>query len=170
MIIQLDNPSIREDVRAWLQQQQQARLHRLRVRWNSVNRGAAEARNQLLDEAAGCDFAVFFDDDVCPQPGCLDAYVEAFKQYPDEAGYAGPTFLPRQPHRLLPTSIHMSDVSFFWDAPVIQASSENPYVPWAVTANVAFKYTSCRFRAGFFPKTGEQNCATCRTSHGQKDC
>lgn len=51
--------------------------------------GAAATRNQLLDEAAACDYVIFLDDDVAPAPHCLDAYVSAFKAHPGEAGFAG---------------------------------------------------------------------------------
>jgi hypothetical protein len=34
-----------------------------------------------------------------------------------ENGFAGPTYLPRQPASLFPCAVHLSDVSFFWEAP-----------------------------------------------------
>ena len=43
---------------------------------------------------------------------------------------------------------HLSDVSFFWDAPLTMNR-----VPWSVTANVAFRNTTERFDLRF-PKTG----------------
>jgi hypothetical protein len=49
----------------------------------------AATRNQLLDEAAACDYIIFLDDDVAPAQHCLDAYVSAFKAHPHEAGFAG---------------------------------------------------------------------------------
>ena len=51
--------------------------------------GASHSRNRLLEEACGAHYAVFWDDDVEPQPGCLDAYVAAFKAHPDEVAFAG---------------------------------------------------------------------------------
>lgn len=55
----------------------------------SLLQGAAATRNALLDEACGADYVIFFDDDVMPQPGCLDAYVSAFKAFPGERAFAG---------------------------------------------------------------------------------
>jgi hypothetical protein len=37
---------------------------------------------------------------------------------PQVRGFAGPTYLPRRPHQQWPSAVHMSDVSFFWTAPV----------------------------------------------------
>ena len=59
-----------------------------------------------------------------------------------------------QPHRLLPSAIHMSDVSFFWEAPRTMACAWGGVVPWAVTANLAAKYSFARFGDGF-PLGGE---------------
>lgn len=150
VLIQVDNPEPSPEALAWLRVKQASRLHHLRVRLAATNGGAAAARNRLLDEALGCDLIVFFDDDVQPNPGCLDAYVAACQRWPQETGFAGPTVLPRAPTRLLPTAIHMSDVSFFWEAPATLGWS---HVPWAVTANMAVRQTVVRFRDGF-PKTG----------------
>ncbi|KAI3431713.1 hypothetical protein D9Q98_004757 [Chlorella vulgaris] len=150
-----------------LRELQRAHPDRLRIRVNSNNQasgtwgkwhvdGAAATRNALLDEAAACDVVVFYDDDVLPAPSCLDAYVAAFRAHPGEAGFAGPTYLPRRPSQLLATAIHMSDVSFFWEAP----GRLGEFVPWAVTANMAVAGgTPARFRPGF-PKTAScwQSC------------
>jgi hypothetical protein len=57
------------------------------------------------------------DDDVQPCPGWLAAYVAAFKAHPTAPAFAGPTYLLRRPAALLPCAVHLSDVSFFWEAP-----------------------------------------------------
>ncbi|KAI7842503.1 hypothetical protein COHA_003857 [Chlorella ohadii] len=125
-------------------------LPHLRVRVNGANKGASHSRNRLLEEACGAHYAVFWDDDVEPQPGCLDAYVAAFKAHPDEVAFAGPSVLPRLPDQLLPTAIHMSGVSFFWEAPAAMAPAWGGRVPWAVTANLAVKLSAAaRFKEGF---------------------
>ena len=152
MLVQVDNPSATEATLVWLREQQLRRLDSMRVRLASTNEGAAAARNRLLDEAWPCDLVIFWDDDVLPSPACVDAYVDACRAHPEAAGFAGPTFLPRCP-RLLPTAIHMSDVSFFWEAPLTLYDQGHTHVPWAVTANCAFRKTALRFREGF-PKTG----------------
>jgi len=54
--------------------------------------GAAGARNRLLEEAAPCDLVIFFDDDVAPAQGCVDAYVAACMDHwchPEEVAFAG---------------------------------------------------------------------------------
>jgi GT2 family glycosyltransferase len=33
-------------------------------------------------------YVIFLDDDVKPEPGCLDAYVRAFRQHPKVSGLA----------------------------------------------------------------------------------
>ena len=150
VFIQIDNPTPPPHIIQGLQQLQRTMLDKLRVRINDTNLGAAAARNKLLDEAGSCgaDYVIFFDDDILPGPNCVDEYVNAFLQHPHEVAFAGPTVLPPRPE-LLPTAILLSDVGFFWNAP----ERLQPYVPWAVTANVAVKYTDRRFGSGF-PKTG----------------
>ena len=49
----------------------------------------ASTRNRLLDEAWGAEYAVFWDDDIAPQLGCLDAYIASFKEHPTELAFAG---------------------------------------------------------------------------------
>ena len=151
VFIHVDNPTPPLELAEGLKQFQIAMPSALRLRKLNINLGAAEARNRLLDEAGVCgaDYVIFFDDDVEPSLGCIDAYVNAFLNSPDYLAFAGPTFLPPSPNEVLPTAILMSDVGFFWDAP----ASMQPHVPWAVTANMAVKYTNVRFR-DIFPKTG----------------
>lgn len=74
--------------------------------------GAAETRNRLLDEACGVDYVIFWDDDITPLPGCIDAYVESFKKHPEDAGFAGVQMpaclnklLPRTPHHPRPHTL-----------------------------------------------------------------
>ena len=33
--------------------------------------------------------------------------------------FAGPSYLPKKPSALWPSAVHMSDVSFFWEAPAL---------------------------------------------------
>ncbi|KAL4440415.1 hypothetical protein ABPG75_003416 [Micractinium tetrahymenae] len=151
MFVVVDNPGCSKAALAWLRSEQQRRLDGLRVRLSAANQGAAGARNALLDEAAACDLVVLFDDDVEPSPGAVAAYVQGYRDHPEAAGLAGPTYLERRPSELLPTAIHMSDVSFFWEAPA--SGLLGKHVPWAVSANMAVPYTGLRFRPGF-PRTG----------------
>lgn len=53
---------------------------------------------------------------------------------------AGPTFLPHGAE-VLPSAVHMSDVSFFWEAP---ANASFSRVPWAISANFAFRNSARR--------------------------
>ncbi|KAL0050914.1 hypothetical protein WJX82_009838 [Trebouxia sp. C0006] len=105
-------------------------------------------RNALL-EASAAQYVVFFYDDVEPSLGCLDAYVQAARQHPEAAGFAGPTCLPHGPG-LVAAAVQLSDVGFFWEAP---SSTVFPKVPWAVTANMMIKNTNLRFQ-DCYPKTG----------------
>lgn len=63
-------------------------MHRLRVRINESNLGASATRNAMLD-ASYADYVIFFDDDVIPAEGCLNAYVQAFRRHPLALGFAG---------------------------------------------------------------------------------
>jgi GT2 family glycosyltransferase len=53
-----------------------------------ANCGAAGTRNRLLDDSYG-ELCIMWDDDTEPLPGCVDAYVKAFRAHPDAAGFAG---------------------------------------------------------------------------------
>jgi hypothetical protein len=53
-----------------------------------INCGAASTRNLLLDDSYA-DYCIPWDDDVQPLPGCIDAYVRAFRAKPDAAAFAG---------------------------------------------------------------------------------
>ncbi|KAK9805992.1 hypothetical protein WJX73_001572 [Symbiochloris irregularis] len=124
--------------------------HKLRVRCNDTQLGAPANRNKLLD-ASFADYAICFDDDVVPDAGCIDAYVRAFRAHPDATGFAGPTHLPHD-GRMLSSAVHMSDVSFFWEAPGHPAF---PRVPWAISANFAFKTRDSELRfLPSYPMTG----------------
>ena len=151
LFFQVDNPEAPIEFIEGLKQLQLDMPDKARIRRNKTNNGAPGTRNQLLDECGswGIDYVIFFDDDVVPSRGCVDAYVKAFIKYHEDVSFAGPTYLPRLPSKVLPTAILMSDVGFFWDAP----ARIQPYVPWAVTANMAVKYSNVRFRE-LFPKTG----------------
>jgi glycosyltransferase involved in cell wall biosynthesis len=81
-ILVVDNPDLPPSLRHWIRTLQHRLLHRLRVRVHAVNLGASAARNRCLDESLA-DFIVFFDDDVVPAEGCLDAYVRAFLDHPE---------------------------------------------------------------------------------------
>lgn len=120
--------------------------HRLTIRINAANLGRSGARNALLD-GSGAECCVFFDDDVEPTPGCIDAYVRAFVANPTARCFAGPTYMPQAP-RLLPMAFRMSGAIEFWETP---GEWGGEAVPWAITANVAYKHSDVRFR---FPKKG----------------
>ena len=88
VLLQIDQPQIPTSTSTWLRQQQECKMHQLRVRQNSTNIGAGMTRNALLD-ASAADYVIFFDDDVQPSPGCIDAYVRAARTHPTAAGFAG---------------------------------------------------------------------------------
>ena len=88
ILIQIDQPQIPSSTAKWLSQQQETQMHRLRVRQNSTNIGAGMTRNALLD-ASAADYVLFFDDDVRPTAGCIDAYVRAARAHPTAVGFAG---------------------------------------------------------------------------------
>ncbi|GAB4813173.1 hypothetical protein N2152v2_000219 [Parachlorella kessleri] len=138
--LQVDNPSTPEAALHWLRRQQLNLGGKLRVRMNSTNLEPAAG-----DEAVGSDYIIFWDDDVIPTPSCIDAYVAAFLRHPDCQAFA----VKGQPHSLLPSAIHISDVSFFWEAPRTMAAAWGGVIPWAVTANMAAKYNLARFGDGF---------------------
>ena len=144
--IVIDDPNCPELVRSQLLCLQKKWLGRLRLRFNAVNLGASGTRNKCLEECQA-ECVIFLDDDVAPTPGLVRAYAAAFEKHPVERGFAGPTLLPRPP-TLAACGLHLSDVSFFWDAPLTMSR-----VPWSVTANVAFRNTTERFDLRF-PKTG----------------
>lgn len=77
----VDNPSPPPHANAWLAQLQQRLLHRVRIRRHAANCGASATRNHALDESLA-EWVVLWDDDVCPEAGCLAAYVAAFKAHP----------------------------------------------------------------------------------------
>ncbi len=88
-------------------------MGRLRLRFNAANRGASGTRNTLMDDSLAA-WLVFFDDDVMPLPGCLQAYVQAMQAHPEVCvlGFLGfyklqvlekPTSTPKPlVHRLCP--------------------------------------------------------------------
>lgn len=79
---------------------------RLTIRTNATNLGRSNTRNALL-EGSGAEYCIFFDDDVEPWPGCIDAYVRAFVAHPAARCFAGPTYMPQAP-RMLPMAFRMS--------------------------------------------------------------
>ncbi|GAX81556.1 hypothetical protein CEUSTIGMA_g8984.t1 [Chlamydomonas eustigma] len=119
---------------------------RLKIRFHEKNVGASATRNRLLDESIA-HYAIFLDDDVIPDASLVQEYVKVFKSYPNCTGFAGPTYLPKT-EDVVSCGIHLSDVSWFWDAP-----ERMKKVAWAVTANVAFKNSTNKFDLRF-PKTG----------------
>lgn len=119
------------------------------VRINAVNLGRSGARNALLN-GSGSEYVIFFDDDVEPMPTCIDAYVRSFISHPTARCFAGPTYMPMVP-RVLPMAFRMSGAIEFWEVP---GEWGGEAVPWAITANVAYKNTpDVRFR---FPKKGSR--------------
>ena len=53
-----------------------------------ANVGAAATRNKLLNDSQA-DLCIMWDDDTEPLPGCIDAYVQAFRAQPCAVGFAG---------------------------------------------------------------------------------
>jgi len=149
LIIVVDDPQCPAATRQALARLQDLPSMRGRVRlgFNQSNMGASASRNTLLDLCLA-EYVIFLDDDVQPGEGLLPAYQAAFRQHPEELGFAGPTLLPRYPLTPVSLGTHMSDVSFFWTAPLNMQR-----VPWAVTANLAVRNTGKRFDLRY-PKTG----------------
>ncbi|KAL0025926.1 hypothetical protein WJX77_004138 [Trebouxia sp. C0004] len=143
-LLQIDQPKLPTAASSYISDKQEQLMHMLRVRHNKCNIGAGMTRNALL-EASAAQYVVFFDDDVEPSVGCLDAYVQAARQHPEAAGFAGPTCLPHG-SGLVAAAVQLSDVGFFWEAP---SSNVFPKVPWAVTANMMIKNTDLRCSPDF---------------------
>ena len=87
-LLQIDQPKVPAAATDYIVSKQEQMMHKLRVRHNASNLGAGMTRNALLD-AAAAHYVIFFDDDVEPSAGCIDAYVHAARQHPDAAGFAG---------------------------------------------------------------------------------
>jgi len=87
-LLQIDQPKLPTKASSYIGDKQEQLMHMLRVRHNKCNIGAGITRNALL-EASAAQYVVFFDDDMEPSVGCLDAYVQAARQHPEAAGFAG---------------------------------------------------------------------------------
>ncbi|KAF6250336.1 hypothetical protein COO60DRAFT_894741 [Scenedesmus sp. NREL 46B-D3] len=92
-----------------------------------------------------------WDDDIKPAPGCIAAYVQAMQQHPEALGYAGPSYVPKDPASAWACAVHLSDCLFFWDAAADWRVAQ--VLPWAVTANLAVANSPVTFDLRF-PKTG----------------
>lgn len=88
VLLQIDQPTPPVTTTKYLTGKQNQMMHRLRVRYNATNLGAGETRNQLLD-ASSAQYIIFFDDDVTPTAGCINAYIRAARQHPEAPGFAG---------------------------------------------------------------------------------
>lgn len=87
-LLQIDQPKLPTRASSYISGKQEQLMHMLRVRHNKCNIGAGMTRNALL-EASAAQYVVFFDDDVEPSVGCLDTYMQAARQHPEAAGFAG---------------------------------------------------------------------------------
>ena len=87
-LLQIDQLKLPATAAAYIGRRQKKMLHKIRVRHNVCNLGAGMTRNALLD-ASAAHYVIFFDDDVEPSAGCIDAYVRAARQHPEAAGFAG---------------------------------------------------------------------------------
>lgn len=92
-LVQLEPGPLPQAAADWLRSKQACMGHQLRVRRNRQRLGAPANRNELLDASFG-EYIIFFDDDVVPSEGCIDAYVQAFRLHPQECAFAGAPFLP----------------------------------------------------------------------------
>jgi glycosyltransferase involved in cell wall biosynthesis len=139
-IIIVDDPSA--DV-GWLKMLAKERAD-VRVRFNPVNCGASHTRNVGMDESAA-EYVLFLDDDVIPNMDIVDHYVAAVRQHGDKFdGYVGYSDLPAEPHKVFPTAVHFSGVSFFW-----RAAQKMELMPWGITANLFVRRAnSPRFDVG----------------------
>lgn len=88
VLLQIDQPTPSATAKEYIKGIQEQMMHKLRVRYNSGNLGAAETRNQLL-EASCAQYIIFFDDDVEPTSQCIDEYVRAARRHPKAPGFAG---------------------------------------------------------------------------------
>lgn len=91
ILLQIDQPDLPDSTTQWLRTQQEEKMHSLRVRQNKQNLGAGMTRNALLD-ASAAEYIIFWDDDVVPAAGCIDAYVRAARANPQAVGFAGRLF------------------------------------------------------------------------------
>mmetsp|Transcript_5515 Transcript_5515/g.16851 ORF Transcript_5515/g.16851 Transcript_5515/m.16851 type:complete len:1085 (-) Transcript_5515:135-3389(-) len=126
--------------------------HLMRVRRNRTNMGASASRNIGLAECAA-DWVVFLDDDVLVDPQILRAYVRAIAAAPHRCGFVGLAEFPPPAGQLLPTAVHLAEVTFFWS--VARWGTQLRELPWGVTANLCVR----RIRDGVefdtrYPLTG----------------
>jgi hypothetical protein len=82
LVVVVDNPSVTPEVKRWLSDLRLQLQYNLRLRYHDSNQGASATRNRCLDESLA-ECVIFWDDDVMPAPGCIAAYVAAFKQHPE---------------------------------------------------------------------------------------
>lgn len=85
LVVVVDNPAVTPEVKRWLSDLRQQLQYSMRLRYHAVNQGASVTRNRCLDESLA-ECVIFWDDDVMPAPGCIAAYVAAFKQSPEVGG------------------------------------------------------------------------------------
>jgi nucleoside-diphosphate-sugar epimerase len=157
-IVIVDRP--RHEVGAFLESLEAEFGHdwRYRIRCQGVNTGASSARNRALAESAA-EYVIFLDDDVVPSTDIVKHYVDAFRLHPEARGFAGPTFFPPiTTARAL--GARLAGVTYFWDLPWLggfpqtMGSKNVKVVPWAVTANVAFRRVHGTSFDLAFPMTG----------------
>ena len=94
-------------------------------------RGLSRARNRAIDAANG-EYIVWTDDDVIIDPGWLNAYVEAFRRWPEAAVFGG-AIIPKYEAPVVewvrqcePLLGHTYGIRDLGDAPLRFSSKEGP--------------------------------------------
>ena len=150
-IIILDNPT---DCSYLLKEKFDRRYkERVRIRVNSLNKGASFSRNRGLDESAA-EYVLFLDDDLIPDESLLCIVAEEIRKTGQQyAGYVGATYLsPWEPLKMTAYAkgailVHLLH---FWVDNVISGFE---CAPWGITAQLVLKRSELRFREEF-PKSG----------------
>lgn len=150
-IIILDDPS--ERCYALKEKFEGRYKDRVRIRVNSINKGASYSRNRGLDESAA-EYVLFLDDDLIPDESLLCVIAEEIRRTgPQYAGYVGATYLsPWEPSEMTAYAkgAMLVHLLHFW---VDNVTSGNEHAPWGITAQLVLRRTTLRFREEF-PKSG----------------
>lgn len=151
-LVVIDNNS--QDETGQLLQQARARLPLISL--FVPEQGQNRARNRALSMLRG-DLVVFTDDDVLPDPGCLRAYLNAARRWPDEAIFGAridPEFPPGTPEWMADADFSFSSTAFARYRPGISEGpvKRHPYGPsFAVRRSVV---GGQRFNEQLGPQSG----------------
>lgn len=118
--------------------------------------GQNRARNIALERLCG-DLVIFTDDDALPDPGCLRAYIDAARRWPDEIIFGAridPDFPPDTPEWLKDPEFKYSSTMFGHYAPSTTEGpvKRHPYGPSFAVRRSALK--ARRFDEDLGPQPG----------------